>query len=104
MQLIKKRMFDNNSVVANFISIANALSEEETSQVRQNEITKFLEVFRFEINNLDKQILYAYQALHDVCRNDSFFSDGFFPAHGNPECKRKCRKGDHIQRYLRNVF
>jgi hypothetical protein len=27
MQLIKKRMFDNNSVVANFISIANALSE-----------------------------------------------------------------------------
>jgi hypothetical protein len=45
MQLIKKRMFDNNSVVANFISIGNALSEEETSQVRQNEITKFLEVF-----------------------------------------------------------
>lgn len=44
-------MFDNNSVVANFISIGNALSEEETSQVRQNEITKFLEVFRFEINN-----------------------------------------------------
>jgi hypothetical protein len=27
MQLIKKRMFDNNSVVANFISFANALSE-----------------------------------------------------------------------------
>ncbi|RNI38967.1 hypothetical protein EFY79_04725 [Hanamia caeni] len=45
IQLIKKRMFDNNSVVANFISVANALSEEETSQVRRDEITKFLEVF-----------------------------------------------------------
>jgi len=49
MQLIKKRMFDNNSVVANFISIVNALSEEETSQVRRDEITKFYKFFDLKL-------------------------------------------------------